>query len=700
MPGVGITDALPLITSRLISYFDVEISSVLRSETFSTKRTKRLIGRLEGKYPRRAHSGDPNAIQTRVRHLRLTAFTTPESAITVPRTIGLITRLPHSAIFFTPVIHQLSYDKMVSTCTKTYTLVAMPARTSRKSLLQEVAEVGASFDGQNEAEVLTAEGELQSGTLPAVDQHALSVAQSPRSQNDDEEEMAKADSQDTDSGASSDELDEGFDSLCTPNNVDWSNDEDGFIVPRIVAKKNSLCLVSDGMDTEYKFFPSWFDLSKDEDQQIDSIPKVSWFDLSEDEDQLGPIPQEWLKQEDTNLQDAIFASIVEGGRKRKTGPVRSAAVIVEVLEKPAESKQSKRPAAGKGKGIGAGERSAGFAAYLHRMQAEGSKKHQKDKKAPNAKKAGKSGKSTFMRPDSQVPEGGWFKATTSKSGSPPAPPNTPDPPSSDNSSSSERSSSDSDDSSSEDPDSSSSESSSDSDSDEKPKRRKATSRKKDRACHRAKEMKKSSLEKLEKWAVRFEKSKEVLDREKADWKPKPEGRSWGRFKNRTRGNEPWKPQSGDDEPAKHNGKTEQSGKKNTNKPAKNGQHPGKQNPDKSKEKSKDKRLSPEEMDKMRAEDRCFTCKDVGHQSRNCPEKHQAKAPHQKVSVGATRYDYLKSLNMDELAKESREASIHFNSVRVEDEDHIDDEDQLPDPATLEKGTDKVWLHAPAVETRQ
>ncbi|KAJ7093612.1 hypothetical protein C8R44DRAFT_953314, partial [Mycena epipterygia] len=51
----------------------------------------------------------------------------------------------------------------------------------------------------------------------------------------------------------------------------------------------------------------------------------------------------------------------------------------------------------------------------------------------------------------------------------------------------------------------------------------------------------SSLEKLVKWAVRFEKSKEALDREEHDWKPKPEGRTWGRFQNRTKGNEPWKP---------------------------------------------------------------------------------------------------------------------------------------------------------------
>ncbi|KAJ7434989.1 hypothetical protein FB451DRAFT_1194932 [Mycena latifolia] len=224
---------------------------------------------------------------------------------------------------------------MVATRTKTYASVAMPARTSRKSLLQEAAEVGASFDAQNEAEVLTAEGELQFGTLPAVDQHALSVAKSPR--NDDEEGTAKAGSQDSDSVAESDERDEGLNILCTPDKVDWNNEADGFVVPRIVAKNNYKWLMSEGMDIKYKFSPSWFD-------------------LSEDEDQLGPIPQESMKREDADLQGAIFASIAEGGRSRGTEPARSMAVIVEVPEKPAKSQRSKDPADAKGKGIGAGER--------------------------------------------------------------------------------------------------------------------------------------------------------------------------------------------------------------------------------------------------------------------------------------------------------------------------------------------------------
>ncbi|KAJ7823522.1 hypothetical protein B0H14DRAFT_3730162 [Mycena olivaceomarginata] len=96
------------------------------------------------------------------------------------------------------------------------------------------------------------------------------------------------------------------------------------------------------------------------------------------------------------------------------------------------------------------------------------------------------------------------------------------------------------------------------------------------------------------------------------------------------------------------------------------------------------------MDRMRAEDRCFNCKETGHQSSNCPEKHQAKPPKQKISVGAARYDYLNSLGMNDLATEKAEASIHSDSVHAGSE-------ELIDPPTREPGADQVWLQAPAAE---
>ncbi|KAK6996351.1 hypothetical protein R3P38DRAFT_3329614 [Favolaschia claudopus] len=142
---------------------------------------------------------------------------------------------------------------MVATRTKTY--ASDTVRTSRKSLLQEAADIGASFDEQNDPTIFTAEG----GGLPAVDQHALSVARIPRIRASD---LA-------------------WDKICS---VDWEDRQQGFVVPRITAKKEYQWCILRKLDTEYKFFPPWFDLN---------------------EDQLGPIPDEWLKDVGEDLQKAI-----------------------------------------------------------------------------------------------------------------------------------------------------------------------------------------------------------------------------------------------------------------------------------------------------------------------------------------------------------------------------------------------------------
>ncbi|KAF7368531.1 hypothetical protein MVEN_00176400 [Mycena venus] len=150
---------------------------------------------------------------------------------------------------------------MVATRTKTYASVATTTRTSRKSLLQEAAEVGATFDEQNGPVVLAAEGELQSGSLPAVDQHAMSVANIPRilasdldehfalygnQDDEDDEEKLRAESptdgdSESSNGASSAgeaDTDSAGYAPCSQGSVDWENPEGGFIVPRITAKNN------------------------------------------------------------------------------------------------------------------------------------------------------------------------------------------------------------------------------------------------------------------------------------------------------------------------------------------------------------------------------------------------------------------------------------------------------------------------------
>ncbi|KAK7025736.1 hypothetical protein R3P38DRAFT_3531541 [Favolaschia claudopus] len=315
---------------------------------------------------------------------------------------------------------------MVATRTKTYASVADTVRTSRKSLLQEAADIGASFDEQNDPTIFTAEGELREGSLPAVDQHALSVDEGGEDEEIKEELLTESDSEvGEDIATSSDESDLTRD-FRSADSIDWEEGQQGFVVPRITAKKEYQWCIPRKLDTEYKFFP--------------------------DEDQLGPIPDEWLKDVGEDLQKAIYDSLSEG-EKKAINRANSMAVIVEVPEKTEKAGKSK------GKDIDAGERSAGFAEYLRQMHVKIEEEESMPKKGRSKKTSSKQNaeKKKFMRPDSQIPNGGWFRATTSASGSPSAPPNSPSIPSSgSDDSSSESSSSSSDDTGSDSSDSDSS----------------------------------------------------------------------------------------------------------------------------------------------------------------------------------------------------------------------------------------------------
>ena len=68
-------------------------------------------------------------------------------------------------------------------------------------------------------------------------------------------------------------------------------------------------------------------------------------------------------------------------------------------------------------------------------------------------------------------------------------------------------------------------------------------------------------------------------------------------------------------------------------------------------------MSKEERDKLRAEGHCFNCKEVGHESRNCPSRRQAKAP--SIKAGA--------INIDEVeahGKRAREVELNVRATRI------------------------------------
>ncbi|KAJ6454846.1 hypothetical protein C8R45DRAFT_1188984 [Mycena sanguinolenta] len=269
---------------------------------------------------------------------------------------------------------------MVSTRTKTYASVATKPRTSRKSFLQEAAEVGVSFNERNEPAIWASEA-LQSESDDEGENTVSMAPGPPRA-------SSPTESGDESDVSSNDTTDMSFDSFSligesSRDSVDWDATEGGFIVPHRTVKKKYEWSAADPLNNEFKFFPSWFDLSLEEDQ-------------------LGPIPEEWLMKEERDLQEAIALSLAEKQKQVSADSrVSSMAVIVELPE--GSTNKAKGEGAGKGKGVGAGERSAGFAAYLRKMQQEaeeGSKaNHKKTKKS----------KGSFMRTPSQLEFGNKLK---------------------------------------------------------------------------------------------------------------------------------------------------------------------------------------------------------------------------------------------------------------------------------------------------
>ena len=258
---------------------------------------------------------------------------------------------------------------MVSMRAKTYASVAQSTRTWQKSPLQEVAKVRVSFNERNEPDVVTAEGMLepQAGSLPAVTQHALRVADSSRirelgweeipSQVDGDDEENSRKIPPTDSGDESDiscdsratsVSSESF-SLSSRSSIDLRSTEGRFIMPKNTVKRMFKWSAPDRLTNKFKIFPSWFELSQDEDQ-------------------LGPIPRDWLEDRDVPVANSRSLEYADTqGINSADAQVESMAIIVEVLD---DSRAEESKQLNKGKGVGAGERSAGFAAYLHKMQQD------------------------------------------------------------------------------------------------------------------------------------------------------------------------------------------------------------------------------------------------------------------------------------------------------------------------------------------
>ena len=74
------------------------------------------------------------------------------------------------------------------------------------------------------------------------------------------------------------------------------------------------------------------------------------------------------------------------------------------------------------------------------------------------------------------------------------------------------------------------------------------------------------------------------------------------------------------------------------------------------------KLSKEQHDKLRAEGRCFTCGEKGHESRNCSTRKTARAPNVSVNASSIRF-----ANIERLVDQARRADggINVASIRID-----------------------------------
>ncbi|KAJ7581639.1 hypothetical protein C8J56DRAFT_1100990 [Mycena floridula] len=127
----------------------------------------------------------------------------------------------------------------------------------------------------------------------------------------------------------------------------------------------------------------------------------------------------------------------------------------------------------------------------------------------------------------------------------------------------------------------------------------------------------TSFERLERYGIRYEQIQEMIDREQKESQEQSGNHQWDKCN-----------QDDDDEPCKNDSSRSHGS------PILNAS--GDRDPVRKAE-PKQKRIPQEEFDQLWAEGRCFTCKEVGHESRNCPTRGFGKKP--TIVSGAATYGY-------------------------------------------------------------
>ncbi|TFK78449.1 hypothetical protein K466DRAFT_453164, partial [Polyporus arcularius HHB13444] len=171
---------------------------------------------------------------------------------------------------------------------------------------------------------------------------------------------------------------------------------------------------------------------------------------------------------------------------------------------------------------------------------------------------------------------------------------------------------------------------------------------------------KHKLDKLVKYAIRKESAIAEARKEAREFEGQVPGRKWGRFTNRDTGPEPYKPR---EERRENRTTPEWSQKsKSSTSPSQQRKKDGQRDlAGKTERRERTNPLSKDERDKLRAEGRCFSCRDTGHESRNCPKRKTARAPH--ISVGAASVSFAELEQMAARARQSAKG-IFVGSVHI------------------------------------
>jgi len=158
-------------------------------------------------------------------------------------------------------------------------------------------------------------------------------------------------------------------------------------------------------------------------------------------------------------------------------------------------------------------------------------------------------------------------------------------------------------------------------------------------------------------AVVSEKALDQLDRitkndqgrQSTEEKHRPK-REWTRFKNRTGGNKHYKP--GDRE----NQNAPDKVRANAVSPQNSNQRPFEQRPRAGPSQQK---LSRAKLDELRAEGKCFNCKEKGHEQRNCPKLNSLRPPRSAIKTGSISF-----AKMEKLADRKEKADLYSGYIAV------------------------------------